>query len=36
MTIEQLVEKLNSIKGNDPISNARRAAIIAMINALMG
>ena len=29
--IERLYEKLNKIKGADPISRARRAAIIARI-----
>ena len=35
MTIEQLFSKLNSIKGNTPIANARRSAILAMIAQLM-
>lgn len=35
MTIEELKEKLDSITGDDPISIARRLAIVAMINKLM-
>ena len=32
--LEELKRKLESITGEDPISNARRMAIIAMINRL--
>ena len=35
MTIDELKEKLDSITGNDPVSNARRLAIMAMIGKLM-
>ena len=35
MTIEQLTERLNSIKGNSPVANARRVAIMNMIVRLM-
>ena len=35
MNIDELKEKLDSITGDDPISIARRLAIIAMINRLM-
>lgn len=34
--IERLTEILNSITGDDPISNARRLAIMEMINRLQG
>jgi len=33
--IEELKERLDAITGDDPISNARRMAIIAEINRLM-
>lgn len=33
--IEELKRKLDAIKGDDPISIARRLAIIARINELM-
>lgn len=36
MTIEQLRQKLESITGDTPVDNARRLAIMAMINQLMG
>jgi len=35
MTIEELMEILNSIKGNSPIANARRHAITAEIARLL-
>ena len=36
MTIEKLKEKLDSITGDTPVDNARRAAIMALINQMMG
>ena len=35
MTLEELQQKLESITGNTPIDNARRAAILAMIGRIM-
>ena len=34
MTIEELQEALDNIKGDDPISNARRLQILSLIYAL--
>lgn len=35
MDINELKKKLDAIKGENPISNARRLAIMAMIGKLM-